>query len=768
MTPSPHQQAILDAVTQTWDNLLIQACAGAGKTTTLRLICERIRQAWPQATVLCVAFNKPIADEMARRLPPGVAVSTLHSHGFAAVRRAVPSVQKDDGKLRRMAEGIAGRDNPRLLFDLVKLAPLVMATMVDSQDPAAVRLVAQRVGLDCDNLEAAIAKLPTLLMAMLQHPGVVTFDEMIYHPLMNDYPVSKFDFVLVDETQDLNESQQDLVAASMKANGRIIGVGDRWQCQPFGTMVTTPGGAVMPIETLKKGDAVIGYDRHGANFIGRMVPTVYVNDIKCRLYTGLLFTVKAEGKSTRCTNNHKWLVRFTDRCVDKWAVYLMKKGNAFRVGWTQFFMKSGSNHLALRSRLEKADCSWVLGVFDNKREASLYESHVAAVYGIPLLTFRELNGSTLYTEEALSFFWNRIEAAVNLRERAVACLVAHGKDIDYPFYKGEYERRGRTTLSVVETCNLMPGYMKIPVYNEGAKEALWASVDVSSLPVENMPVISLDVDKEYYIADGLCTHNSIYGFRGADPEAMERMRERFHMRELRLPVTWRCPTSVVSMAQTVAGSDIIEARPGSPPGLVITRKHCDRQATLASLRPGDMVVARTNAPLIRFALALIAMGVKVVVRGRDFGADLVRLVDRFKCEAVTDLLVRLGRWRSQEQMKAQAEENMARFVQVQDKYDCITTLAEGLDTDTVAELRHRIESIFDDEAPGVVLSTVHKAKGLEARHVVLLGPEMIPHPMARRSPNPVQAIRQEMNIKYVALTRAMEMLTLQELPPRRG
>jgi superfamily I DNA/RNA helicase len=490
MTPSPHQQAILDAVTQTWDNLLIQACAGAGKTTTLRLICERIRQAWPQATVLCVAFNKPIADEMARRLPPGVAVSTLHSHGFAAVRRAVPSVQKDDGKLRRMAEGIAGRDNPRLLFDLVKLAPLVMATMVDSQDPAAVRLVAQRVGLDCDNLEAAIAKLPTLLMAMLQHPGVVTFDEMIYHPLMNDYPVSKFDFVLVDETQDLNESQQDLVAASMKANGRIIGVGDRWQ--------------------------------------------------------------------------------------------------------------------------------------------------------------------------------------------------------------------------------------------------------------------------------------SVYGFRGADPEAMERMRERFNMRELRLPVTWRCPTSVVSMAQTVAGSDIIEARPGSPPGLVITRKHCDRQATLASLRPGDMVVARTNAPLIRFALALIAMGVKAVVRGRDFGADLVRLVDRFKCEAVTDLLVRLGRWRSQEQMKAQAEENMARFVQVQDKYDCITTLAEGLDTDTVAELRHRIESIFDDEAPGVVLSTVHKAKGLEARHVVLLGPEMIPHPMARRSPNPVQAIRQEMNIKYVALTRAMEMLTLQELPPRRG
>jgi superfamily I DNA/RNA helicase len=261
---------------------------------------------------------------------------------------------------------------------------------------------------------------------------------------------------------------------------------------------------------------------------------------------------------------------------------------------------------------------------------------------------------------------------------------------------------------------------------------------------------------------------AIYSFRGADPEAMANMQDRFSMRELRLPVTWRCPSAVVAMAQGVSGSGVIEPRPGCPPGLVIRRTHAEREATWASVRPGDMVVARINAPLISNALALIARGVKAVVRGRDFGADLLRLVDRFRCESQEQLGVRLYKWREQEQRKAMIEENAARALQVQDKYDCLMTLMGVTESDAVSELRQRIESIFDDQAPGVVFSTVHKAKGLEAQHVVLLGPEMIPHPMARRSPNPVQAMRQEMNIKYVAITRAIEMLTLQELPPKKG
>ena len=54
----------------------------------------------------------------------------------------------------------------------------------------------------------------------------------------------------------------------------------------------------------------------------------------------------------------------------------------------------------------------------------------------------------------------------------------------------------------------------------------------------------------------------------------------------------------------------------------------------------------------------------------------------------------------------------------------------------------------------VVLSSVHRAKGLEAENVVILHPEKMPHPMATLE----WEIEQEYNIKYVAITRSMNRL----------
>ena len=50
-----------------------------------------------------------------------------------------------------------------------------------------------------------------------------------------------------------------------------------------------------------------------------------------------------------------------------------------------------------------------------------------------------------------------------------------------------------------------------------------------------------------------------------------------------------------------------------------------------------------------------------------------------------------------------------------------------------------------------MLSTVHKAKGLEADNVYILTPERMPHPKAT---NP----QEERNICYVAITRAKKNL----------
>ena len=64
-TPTEEQLSILEFVKSSDENLILQALAGAAKTTTLVMIAETLKK----QMVLCLAFNKKIAVEMEERLP---------------------------------------------------------------------------------------------------------------------------------------------------------------------------------------------------------------------------------------------------------------------------------------------------------------------------------------------------------------------------------------------------------------------------------------------------------------------------------------------------------------------------------------------------------------------------------------------------------------------------------------------------------------------------------------------------------------------------
>jgi superfamily I DNA/RNA helicase len=55
---------------------------------------------------------------------------------------------------------------------------------------------------------------------------------------------------------------------------------------------------------------------------------------------------------------------------------------------------------------------------------------------------------------------------------------------------------------------------------------------------------------------------------------------------------------------------------------------------------------------------------------------------------------------------------------------------------------------------GTLLSSIHRAKGLEAKRVFILRSDLLPHPMAKSE----WAKGQEKNLSYVAKTRAIETL----------
>ena len=76
MKPTEEQKAILDAKGRV---LLINARAGTGKTTTLRMIAA----AHPDQKILYLVFNRKAREEAGAKFPRNVEVRTVHSLAFS-------------------------------------------------------------------------------------------------------------------------------------------------------------------------------------------------------------------------------------------------------------------------------------------------------------------------------------------------------------------------------------------------------------------------------------------------------------------------------------------------------------------------------------------------------------------------------------------------------------------------------------------------------------------------------------------------------------
>ena len=90
-----------------------------------------------------------------------------------------------------------------------------------------------------------------------------------------------------------------------------------------------------------------------------------------------------------------------------------------------------------------------------------------------------------------------------------------------------------------------------------------------------------------------------------------------------------------------------------------------------------------------------------------------------------------------------------------DKPDTILAIWEGGgEPRSTAEVERQIDKLFADEGATVWLSTIHKAKGLEADNVYIVMPSKLPHPMAKKAWEKVQ----EENMRFIAYSRAKQNL----------
>jgi DNA helicase-2/ATP-dependent DNA helicase PcrA len=244
-------------------------------------------------------------------------------------------------------------------------------------------------------------------------------------------------------------------------------------------------------------------------------------------------------------------------------------------------------------------------------------------------------------------------------------------------------------------------------------------------------------------------NQAIYGFRGADSNSIAIFSERLEkmgktVKYFPMTLTWRCPKSVVKEANRYVKE--FNCLDTAEEGAVHVDSHFNPQKD-------DIVLCRYNAPLVSAFYDLLSQGKSAYVLGRDMHKGLINEVKNItkKENMSAKEFVQLARTNFNTQYLRLVNANKQNQANaLEDKHKCITVFAGR--ADTVGGIIAEIKRVFNSNQKGdIMLSTVHKAKGLEADNVYILTPERMPHPKAT---NP----REERNIIYVAITRAKKNL----------
>jgi len=231
-------------------NLSISARAGSGKTTTVVRALSFIRA---DKKVLFLAFNKKIATELQQRVPSHVKAQTLNSLGHGAwmgwmrtygldpkalkverdkVGSIAKHVCKDHGfalgavtRLVRLAKsaGVA----PVTEETVHALLPDTDATWLDLIDHHGLDTPA--IGEQEIPMETWIGLARRVLAISFAQRDVIDFDDQLYMTVLLKAKVTRYDWVFVDEAQDLSPLQHELVARALGPDGRLVAVGDEAQ-----------------------------------------------------------------------------------------------------------------------------------------------------------------------------------------------------------------------------------------------------------------------------------------------------------------------------------------------------------------------------------------------------------------------------------------------------------------------------------------------------------------------------------------------------------
>jgi len=254
-------------------------------------------------------------------------------------------------------------------------------------------------------------------------------------------------------------------------------------------------------------------------------------------------------------------------------------------------------------------------------------------------------------------------------------------------------------------------------------------------------------------------HQAIYGFTGADNDALDLIKKEFSASELPLSTCFRCAKSIISHAQKLVSH--IQPRCGAITGEVILsmpeynfHENLFAHGTEHSYQT-SAILCRKNAPLISLAFQLVNKRIPCRIEGKDIGQELIKLCKKFKATDKPSLLSALNAHLREQSAKLPAY----KLDILSDKISAITSVLQLPYITSLTLFYQTLEQLFSDydpnSPPKLTLSSIHKSKGLEWPTVYLLGRNAwMPSPFATQP----WMQEQETNLTYVAITRAMKKL----------
>jgi superfamily I DNA/RNA helicase len=194
----------------------------------------------------------------------------------------------------------------------------------------------------------------------------------------------------------------------------------------------------------------------------------------------------------------------------------------------------------------------------------------------------------------------------------------------------------------------------------------------------------------------------------------------------------------------------IEALPDAIDGVV------DRipQLELPNLiHTGDLVLCRTNAPLVTVALDLLLRGFNVKISNTDILSEVISYIrDISKDSKTLDERMVLN-YEFAEDARIRAKSKFYLLEAFKDAMQILKVIAKMKGQDSADSYVHVVNSLFSPDAlkEAIMFSTIHGQKGLEADNVFII-----------ETPQRDDLLEweqvQERNLQYVAVTRAKKNL----------